>query len=784
MFQREKLRSPQDLFLRRSARTGKGSYLVRIFQDGPGVQDLIYRYYEAVAQKGALIDGGLANPDTRQLSYYQEVLGDRFEASDSFIAQALQKWLPRMTASDRKAFADAMMNEFKRLRQAGKPEAALRNVYVKMMCWMYYRFERVLPYLSDDEVARVLYFGSDVTPHELTFLSMLAGLGVDILIVEKDGDSAYLKTDPESALSEVLAMGRQPFAPDFSLKKLRAAHQAPPKPAAPVKSAPVPVPSAVPSRPAPSSGGGSVQALLEKRFPKPSRTGCPNAWMKEASINQILEAPALRGSDPALFYHAYIVCYGAADRLTYLNELYQLHQKLLRAQRNVVVVDGEIPKASVEEIEKIRRHPYRSTEELIIDLAGNLPASSSAELQREMQWAFMHVMLDEAKSEPNLNRLTVTAVQLLCLILRYQGGLFQGKKEMPCYIQMTEGLSGYEQAYVRFLACLPVDILVLVPDMSCSANLRGTGILEIKGSESLPGAHFPLGDAGTAMRTAASLAESDLNTLLYTDSGMYRNQQFAKATAVTLQTTYDEIFILWDQELKYRPNFSTQGNNVTMPVIYAKISGVEQGKMIPYWQKVKTLCEAQDTLVYRHFPIHMNQGVNSYQALATRYLQQGRIRKAELKADRRYPFGMLREELQDHILTNVQFMLDNRLIKGTFENGTEYAILASVLNLEKEVLRLIQAFDFTKRNPKLVCVHTTDESPVLEDAVLTTFFHLIGFDVVLFVPTGYQTIERFLNEGYPVEHQIGEYRYDEVMPDLHTLPVTKRGFLDNIFKRG
>jgi len=65
-----------------------------------------------------------------------------------------------------------------------------------------------------------------------------------------------------------------------------------------------------------------------------------------------------------------------------------------------------------------------------------------------------------------------------------------------------------------------------------------------------------------------------------------------------------------------------------------------------------------------------------------------------------------------------------------------------------------------------------------------TFLNLVGFDIALFVPTGYQTIERYLNGNYPVEHQIGEYVYDLQVPDFSALTPVKRSWLENILKRG
>ncbi len=56
---------------------------------------------------------------------------------------------------------------------------------------------------------------------------------------------------------------------------------------------------------------------------------------------------------------------------------------------------------------------------------------------------------------------------------------------------------------------------------------------------------------------------------------------------------------------------------------------------------------------------------------------------------------------------------------------------------------------------------------------------------MLFIPTGYQTIERFLNDNYPVEHQIGDYMYDLSVPDFDTLPAAKgRNWLNNMLRRG
>lgn len=74
----------------------------------------------------------------------------------------------------------------------------------------------------------------------------------------------------------------------------------------------------------------------------------------------------------------------------------------------------------------------------------------------------------------------------------------------------------------------------------------------------------------------------------------------------------------------------------------------------------------------------------------------------------------------------------------------------------------------------------------MEDSVLIAFLNLIGFDIIFFVPTGYQSIERHFNEKIMEEHQIGEYKYDLQIPDLNAVPLnsTRPTWRDKIFKRG
>ena len=105
------------------------------------------------------------------------------------------------------------------------------------------------------------------------------------------------------------------------------------------------------------------------------------------------------------------------------------------------------------------------------------------------------------------------------------------------------------------------------------------------------------------------------------------------------------------------------------------------------------------------------------------------------------------------------------------------------LNLSKELLRLIQRFDFTKKNPKLILINTTERVLSLEDSILTAFLNLVGFDILFFVPTGYRCIEGYFTKPFANEQQLGEYLYDLVPPNFSALPARGKNPIRKLFGR-
>ena len=543
MLRRTSIEKLDDYFIDLGKRKNKGIYFYRINGYNRQIHEFIQRYYETARLSGVIIEGKLQNPDTNNLAYYNEIMGNDFQMSMGFMMSSLKKWLPRMNDSQRENVAGSIYDTLMGLKRAGKNDNMLKNAYIKFMCWLYYKFERIVNHLGDEKLPKILYEGT-ISTYELLLMNVLAIAGCDIVLLQYQGDAAYQKIDPDSTKSIDLKLpGMNTFPPSFSLKQIRADIQ-------------------------------ETQNSERLYGPKPQFSNCTNAWITGKVFEDVRKDTLSRGEKPNFFYNCYCRIMGVEDRLTYQNDLFQLQLELKNRKRHVVIVNNTIDPPTIEEINEIHRKIYQNVNQLIIDLATNIRYSASQELQRIMHKAFVDIILEESKQpNMNMNRLTGKAVYVLCWLKRYQQRLFNNWKppEVACFFFMGGCRNENEALFCKLLARLPVDVLIFNPNLDRKCCLEDKLLYEVNNSISMTVTKYPEENIDLRVGTAAYQAERDLDTLMYQDTGIYRNQQYLKANTVSLQTMYEEISILWDQELKYRPNFSVIDDTVNMPVIFSKI---------------------------------------------------------------------------------------------------------------------------------------------------------------------------------------------------------------------
>ena len=749
MLLHQKIKGLEDFFKRQNERKPKGVYFYRINSYDETILEFIRKYYDLAKREGAIIDKNIENPTADNIAYFNEIIGDKYVHGPGFMAEALKKWLPRIKDYQRASIADGIYDTLEVLRRQGKNIDILKNNFIRIMCWLYYNFYNIMERLGNDDVPKIIFWGN-VNFSELSTLKILSNAGADIILVQPGGDSKYMTIDPKSEYSIDLGMGSESFPAGFDLQWLLKQHEE----------------------------DKSKRLLYSNKANAKADT---NTWLSGDLFEDLKNTR--RGENTSFFYNMFARINGCDNRNTYVNNLYLLYQDLKKANRSIKVINNKITNPSVDEISKIKRGNYANENQLIMDLKKNINLKSNTFIDVARD-AFVDTMIETGKlMNMDLNKMMNKGIYILCWFQRYIPDLL-GNTDIhspaPILIYFGNVETDTESLFLNMVAKLPIDVIIFNPEKK-GDKLTGERLYEVHFEETLKVNEYPTDGNNLSMGTMAYNAERDLDTMMYSDTGMYRDMQFSKANIIKLSTTYEEINIYWKQEARFRPNFSTVDDIVNIPVMFAKISGVANSDTDTYFQNIKDLL-TDTTLIYKNENIYdrnctVAAGVPSF-------FKNGRLDREGIKHSQIYKYDYLRAETQDYILDKLSELLRRKTIAGTGQNGTEYKIITIVLDLPKEILRFIQSFDFTKCPPKLIIVNTTETVISLEDSIIVAFLNLIGFDIVFFIPTGYDNVNKYFNNQIMEEHIIGNYLYDIAIPDFNRLRSAKekkKSFFSRLF---
>ena len=157
MLEHKKIQNLSDYFVALNNRQNKGVYFYRINGYSEEIGEFVKKYYDVARRSGVVIEGKIPNPDEKNLAYFDEIMGMDFRMNLEFISTSLKKWLPRMNDFQRQNVADSIFNFLDSMRKAGKTENMLKNAYIKFMCWLYYKFERIVNQLGQNHLPKILY---------------------------------------------------------------------------------------------------------------------------------------------------------------------------------------------------------------------------------------------------------------------------------------------------------------------------------------------------------------------------------------------------------------------------------------------------------------------------------------------------------------------------------------------------------------------------------------------------------------------------------------------------
>ncbi len=287
------------------------------------------------------------------------------------------------------------------------------------------------------------------------------------------------------------------------------------------------------------------------------------------------------------------------------------------------------------------------------------------------------------------------------------------------------------------------------------------------------------------IKTTAYSAKEELNKTLFTDdSGFYRPWQFVDYSmqSVTLNTTYEEIYIWMKEKAYIRDGFKVKDSTVVIPNIFSKICGTHEN-IDTYFKEINEVVTQKFTRFYNKLPImgvvHLEYGKFN-QIYPNNMFSQFDIE--EMINSSWWKYKDLRTGLQKTMAEKIKdICLSPVIINVEQEDLRDFQvdIFSVLINLDITILELLQAYDYPEEVPKII-IYNNEENGNLsfEDCIMLAFMNSMGIDIIIYNPSGYNDIENFI---YPEQYDI--HRLENVTFKLQFKKYVekKKGFFESWF---
>ncbi len=444
------------------------------------------------------------------------------------------------------------------------------------------------------------------------------------------------------------------------------------------------------------------------------------------------------------------------------NMLFKLRDDLIRSPKLLFYIENEMKAPSQEELSIFDGiDASADREKLLSDITERISIPFDelrTKLAKEALPLFLKNMNGEAMLE-TARTLIIRMNRCLCSDI-YKND----HSEIPVLLYYG-GIAPDGVMFLHFMSRLGLDVVYVcsskapLPTLSRN-NLEGRmQIFEL--SASTPVAPYPDKPVRTKISTVAYNAYKELDTILYSGNTMFRDFQFEDMQSVTLKTTYDEIDILWHQQAKYRTGFDVKDDKAVVPTIFAKISGVKDGDMGDYWNSVKKKLSPYTRLIYKS-PGYKKYG-ESQLGVYSPYYSGNKIFTDQLKNSPVNKYGFLSDSLQTLIFSKMQEAVDSGFLKLPANELVPMVIYVGT-NIDREILKLLQKYDFTKDIPKLIVIDAIEDTFSKVECIQLVLYSLLGFDIIVYTPTGYKNIETFVSDAAFETHVMNEFQYNVHIP--------------------
>lgn len=701
--------------------------------------------YVSVQKNGLFFRDKLPLATTTEISAATAYTAANFEDADA-IEQGLKAWLNSQRIQCDSAAISKLIAEAVQSCSANK-----KNTYFVVLCWL-------MKYLAA-KPQKLFYIGA-ATLRELYFLYMMKTAGVEVIYVSYGEDKDFLDFAHRSSVTTVTGSMNAHIQIDFDSIDLSRAAQL-----------------------------STMRAAAEKYSGLIQRADTTAAGIFEDFMLSHKDRVIKRGSvytdgcEIPVYFAGLI---GYDEEAVYTNMLLKFKESFAGSKKQLIFIEKTLDNPNAEEVKALGSIPRNSTKDMIDALALLIKLNGdpvrTAAAQNALREMLNELFNGNQTVVMNYGNKLVTWLYRCTQARKYSVQY----EDIPTVLYYGD-ISQSELFFLHFMSRCGFDVIYITPnknmlDIALDKNLDDRmQIFQLP--QSKESGKYPDKPVKMKVATVAYSAERELDDMLYNgDAGIFRSFQFPNSQAVTLKTTFEEIGILWHHESKFRTGFAVNGNLVSVPNIFAKISGVNNGNQNAYWDEVRSRL-TPDTILMIKEPNKPTDGELDLSAYRGFY-RNGEIDIERLKAATLNRYSYLPDRLQDFIFYKMQEAVDSGFLKL---EGDELmcSVLHYGLNFDKETLKILQSFDFTKQIPKLVYIDAVEDTFTLEECIRTVLCNLFGFDILIYTPTGYRNIETFVDSRAFEEHTMNEFMYNLEVPKLKIPSDDKNsGFFGKLFRKG
>jgi hypothetical protein len=240
-------------------------------------------------------------------------------------------------------------------------------------------------------------------------------------------------------------------------------------------------------------------------------------------------------------------------------------------------------------------------------------------------------------------------------------------------------------------------------------------------------------------------------------------------SSITLQTTYDEIYIIGKEKALLRPHFEMSATTVTIPVLFAKVLGIEINT-IKYWADFHKLQrDSKLRQVFRTFTIKKDMKGNQqyhYQFA----LENGTLKPEKLLQASWWTYKEISYSAQMALANAIcRYVMKNNLLaqQGESVDDMRLYLFSQAMNIPQSIIKLLQQFDYSQDIPKVI-VYNNGYQFARQDAALLLLVNELGFDVILYNPSGQNDLELYINSDKIDSHWLSEINFNEDFQEDNT----------------